>query len=380
MLNVSRKTSLVLITMLASLFVVGVAWAASGSFTDTSISDFNSGTVGSCFVGPSSSDGTNGEVTLAPTMSSTFSTGLPTGWVTQTWRTDGTVLASGGRLTVTNAIVSGTLVSSPTSMEFMAVISDTPSQHAGFSNVIPADLDPPAAFFSRPWNQANLYARTVASTWPGVSTLLGTGYLGDWHRFKIDWTTSGVTYYVDGSPVDTQTVSLGSMKPMFSDDWSGTEDSQPLIAAWVRMSPYSPTSCTYTSRVFDKGDATSWWNNLISTPNLPDGTSASFQVRFGNTPTPDGSWIGPFSPRGGTGINRQEQYMQYEVTLATTDAQFTPAVPAVTISYGDTQTAVTLQSLTGRSVEAEMGLALPAVLILAAAGYVVFRKRQRISS
>jgi hypothetical protein len=62
------------------------------------------------------------------------------------------------------------------------------------------------------------------------------------------------------------------------------------------------------------------------------------------------------------------------------DAQFTPAVPAVTVTYGDTPTAISLQSLTGRSVGPEMGPVLPAALILAAAGYVVLRKRRRISS
>jgi hypothetical protein len=218
-----------------------------------------------------------------------------------------------------------------------------------------------------------LYARTLdanGQTW----TPLGNTYFGSPHRYRIEWAGSQADYYIDNILVATHT-SLTFDTPMYAVVSDPANDGIPLVVDWMRMGPYN-TACTYTSRVFDKGSVTNWWNNLLSTVDLPAGTAATFQVRFGNTPTPDATWSGFLTPLGGTGINRQERYMQYEVTLNTANSQFTPAVSSVNISYGDTPTAVTMQSLTVRSAGAEMSIVVPAGLLLAAvASYVVFRKR-----
>jgi hypothetical protein len=382
MLKVSRKTWLVLTTVIASLFIVGVAWAASGSSTDTSISDFNSGT--GCLVSPSAGDaGGDGEVVLelaSGGMLETFSgSSLPGTWSSGTYEGSTPATVSGGQLTVNGDWASyNTQAGPPHVLEFVATYGPS-RQHVGFGSSQNLSTAP---YF---WTLFSTQGGSELTTWTydepnQTSSGQGASYLGNPHRYRIEWTATAVDYYIDGvlafeSPHTSPQISA-NMYAVVSDRF---EDFSSLVVDWMRMGPYN-TSCTYTSRVFDKEDITSYWNDLASTPVLPDGTSATFQVRYGDTLIPGGTWTGFLTPAGGSASIRQRQYMQYEVTLTTSDVQFTPAVPAVTVSYGDTPTAVALQSLTGRSAGAEMGLVLPAALILAVTGYVILRKRRRISN
>ena len=51
-----------------------------------------------------------------------------------------------------------------------------------------------------------------------------------------------------------------------------------------------PAAGTFTSRVFDAGDARATWRTLNAAADTPAGTGVSFEVRTGSTPTPDASW------------------------------------------------------------------------------------------
>jgi hypothetical protein len=285
-------------------------------------------------------------------------------------------------LTVDNAAVAETAnrQGSGQTMEFVATFAAAPYQHIGYGTSF-NNPDPWVIFSTGTFSGGDqLYARSS----DGQSSGLGAGNLGT-HRFRLLWNASSFQFFVDGLLAQTINFTVGAppnLGPILSDNsGSGGTTAGVLVADWLRMSPYN-TSCTFTSRVFDKTSTGNWWDTMASTLDVPAGTSATFRVRFGTTPTYDiGTWTAWLTPAGGTGIKMQEQYLQYEVTLTTASTQFTPVVSSVTLNYSDAPTAVTLQSLATRSVVLDSSTAVTVGLLLAAAaGYIVLRRRSRVAS
>ena len=87
-----------------------------------------------------------------------------------------------------------------------------------------------------------------------------------------------------------------------------------LSVDWLHLSPY-PSSGTFTSRVFDAGQAADW-GAISWHANAPPGTSVAISVRTGNTPTPDGSWSA-FTPvtASGDDVPGNSRYVQYKADL-----------------------------------------------------------------
>jgi hypothetical protein len=116
-----------------------------------------------------------------------------------------------------------------------------------------------------------------------------------------------------------------NMRPIASDLHA---DASPLRIDWLRMGPYA-TAGTFVSRVLDAGAVTTWgsmsWNG--------SGVSGiAMSVRFGDTPTPDGSWTA-FTPVASSGspISGSSRYVQYQAVLSG-DGSSTPVIADVTIS------------------------------------------------
>ena len=67
---------------------------------------------------------------------------------------------------------------------------------------------------------------------------------------------------------------------------------------------------------------------------MATGTSIGFEVRGGNSLTPDGTWS-TFTPvAGGGSFSLTSRYLQYRATLGTTNPDATPELASVTLSYG----------------------------------------------
>src|SRR5439155_22075734 len=167
---------------------------------------------------------------------------------------------------------------------------------------------------------------------PGGSTdtQLAGGLLGSPHRFRIDWTSSNVTYFVDGTQVASHTLAVtNSMRPAASDISVG---GGAVTVDWMRMTPYA-ASGTLLSRVLDAGGSATWADATWSA-GLPAGTSLALSVRLGNTAAPDGTWT-DFLPlaNSGAAIGRTARYLQYRADLATTSPGQSPALQAVTFEY-----------------------------------------------
>ena len=181
----------------------------SPSFSDTTVNDFTSGMISSCnYV----SNMANGELILAPTIGAEFSgTSLPDGWFSSPWNPGGSATVNDGVITVNGALVgSNTFYGPGHSLEFVATFSaqsSTQNEHIGFG--IALDSQPWAIFSTGYPGGTTLKARTN-----DVEVDLGASYLGSPHRFRITWTTTTVTYFIDDLLVASHTVTISqNMRP-----------------------------------------------------------------------------------------------------------------------------------------------------------------------
>ena len=174
-----------------------------------------------------------------------------------------------------------------------------------------------------------LFARTASGS-ASLDTPLPGALLGSPHRFRIDWTPTGVTYTVDGTVVASAAIPIdAALRPLVSDFTPGDGT---LTVDWIRMGPYASTG-TFLSRVIDAGSAVTW-GALAWTAQVPSGTSAAFFARHGDTPIPDATWtaFAPIAASGGA-IGGSSRYLQYRVDLSSSDPGSTPAIEQVSVGY-----------------------------------------------
>ena len=177
-----------------------------------------------------------------------------------------------------------------------------------------------------------LYARTAVPGGPAENTpIAGVDPLVA-HDYSIDWTPTEVRYFVDGALVATHTIAItAQLRPVASDFAVGGGSVQ---VGSLELYSY-PSPGTFTSRVFDAGDARATWRTLTAAATTPAGTGVAFEVRTGSTPTPDASWTAwqPVGPGGAIPGPVGRRYLQYRATLTTTDSGLTPSVQSVTLGY-----------------------------------------------
>ena len=169
------------------------------------------------------------------------------------------------------------------------------------------------------------------------------------HQYSIEWTPTEVVYYIDDEEVAVHEIAISAqMRPIVSDFGAGGGS---VIVDYVDLYPTEtyPTEGTFTSRVFDAGDATATWQTLTAVVDAPEDTGVSFEVRTGTTPTPDAMWT-DWQPVGAGGAlpgPGERRYLQYRATFTTTDTSITPFVVSVTLEYEDpTAPAVTIGGVT----------------------------------
>ena len=297
----------------------------SATFTDTTVSDFGAGTPdANTYISQTG----NGEVTLKPTEGQEFSGGsLPTGWESGVWTTGGGATVSSGLLHVDGGFARTTATyGSGRSLEFVANLSGQAAEHVGFG--VDLNNDPNWAIFSV-MADGSFNARTNGPA--TTNTPLPSNLLGSPHLYRIEWGATEVRFYVDGALVATQAANFGTtqMRPIASDFTAGGGE---VSVDWIRMTPY-PASGTFTSRVFDAGQAAEW-GALTWHANAPPNTSVQISVRTGDTPTPDGTWSAftPINSSGGD-IPGNSRYVQYQAQLGSSDPNQTPTLSDVSIAY-----------------------------------------------
>jgi hypothetical protein len=301
-------------------------------FVDTTSADFNAGALDS---GTQVSDAGGGEVILLPTVGQDFlGDSLPGDWSATTWAEgSGGATVSNGQLVVDGARAGTNALFGPgRSLEFTATFaSGTTFQHVGWGTTYE---DAPWAMFSTGANGNSILARTLAPGGSAQDTDLGSAFIGSSHRFRIQWNTDSVDYFVDGNPVASHAATISDqMRPLASDFSAGGGT---VSVDWVRVSPYAPTG-NFVSRVFDASSPANW-GPASWTAALPPSTSLVLSVRKGDTPVPDGSWTSfTVIQNSGDPVGGQSRYIQYRAALTTSDSNVAPALEDVTIEYEEAQ-------------------------------------------
>jgi hypothetical protein len=300
------------------------------AFTDTTLADFGAGTLGA---GISQADAGDGSLILLPTAQAEFLGGsIPPNWTATPYIGGGNVSVSGGVATIEAARLNTNSLFGPgRALEFTANFGGAAFQHIGFANDF---AQPLWAMFSTGEAGGQLFARTANGP-NQIDTLIPGNWFGANHRYRVDWSSSVIRYYIDDVQVATHAVNVGaSMRPVASDLSLGFA---PLTVDWIRMGAYSTTG-TYSSRIFD---ATSpvVWTRVTWIADLPAGTNVVASVRMGNSPVPDENWT-DFIPiaTSGTTIGGGSRYLQYRVELTTTDTNHSPILHNLALSYSTSDT------------------------------------------
>ena len=342
------------VSRLGGIGVAIFAWVAASpagavTVTDTTVAQFNAGTLGGCYVAQTAPG--DGEVLLPPTKGAEFfGSALPTDWASFDWSVPygpptGSATVGGGVLTVGRAranpepITMGDYAPGR-SMEAVVTFTSQPFQHVGFGAGNHSELSPdsgaifdsfPVVMFSTGQVATQLQARYGnGPTNVDVGSFCSNSTcFGQTHRYRIDWTAGAVAFFIDGTPVASDAVAVpGPMRPAIS-DFDGTT---PFQTDWLRMTPYG-SPCSYVSSVINSGAADTDWTTLVATTGLPSGTGVILETRTGNTLVPDGSWSAFATVVAGVIASGDAQYLQYRATLSTTDLDETPELQAVAVSY-----------------------------------------------
>ena len=296
------------------------AWVSSTS------GEFLSGVVGA---GATVTETANGELTLKPAAGAEFfGTALPAGWTSTALMTGGSSTVGSGVATVEGAaLVSATAVAPGRTLEFSGTFAPTGSQNVGFGS---GTMAAPFAMFGVKAD-GTLYARSVTAL-QTIETPIAAGSIGAPHRFRIDWTSASVIYWIDGTKVATHLVAFGStiaLRPAIVDAAVGDGA---VKVDWIRMTPYA-SSGTYTSPVYDAGASVAWQRMLYVSDLTSLISGVTIEVRTGDTAVPDASWTAfRATPLGGL-IGTTGRYAQYRVTLTTTLTSSTPVIKEVALLY-----------------------------------------------
>lgn len=124
---------------------------------------------------------------------------------------------------------------------------------------------------------------------------------------------------------------------------------KPYISYSALSGPPYATSGIYTSAILDSTISGARYGNLVATENKPTNTTITYQVRGGNTATPDASWTAYTTATNGSAIPTGVQgyrYLQYQATLSTTDTNVTPVLDDVFIGVNTvTSASITLDTV-----------------------------------
>jgi hypothetical protein len=299
--------------------------AAAVTVSDTTEANFNAGTVPAA-LHVSHFDPNSGELILKPSFLEEFADGA---FPSTTWTSTGTANGFGCCLIVDGgSAVTNSTFATPSSLEFIGTFGAADLQRVGFN----ADSTTNAAFFGTKTGAPTQLVAHVNGAIPGADLMVGNpgDFVGAVHVYRIDYTSSGVDFYIDGNLLASSGTSPTGPLPVRATD--ETAAGPTLSVDRVYVSPYAGSG-VFVSRVIDGGQ-NSDWGSITATASTPAGTGVALQVRTGNTATAGGStWTG-FAPiASGADIPATSRFIQYAATLSTADTFVTPRLDDVSINY-----------------------------------------------
>ncbi len=151
------------------------------------------------------------------------------------------------------------------------------------------------------------------------------GFIGRWD--EVSWSALSTTNRLD----------IHAIKMINSyDAWAVGRNG--AIRRFRITNPTFASSGTFLSYVLDSGSATTSWETLYWSENLPAETDVTIATRSGNTATPDGTWSA-FSAEQSITTGQfipsldDRRYMQYRATLTTNNTSTTSIMYDISLTY-----------------------------------------------
>ncbi|HVP05115.1 MAG TPA: fibronectin type III domain-containing protein [Dehalococcoidia bacterium] len=295
------------------------------STPQTTAADFQSGVLS----GTAISEDSGGEVRLAPALNDIFSGGSLNGslWSVSNW-TGGSATVSGGNVTLNgNGIGSQATFSAGAVFEGTATFTGESWQFFGLASDLDGSNGGNRAGFTTGPSGTGMYARTSINNVDTFTAIAGN-YLGSSHTYRVEWASSVVRYYIDGTLVVTQNQSVPGPLKAWASDYANSGNV--LTAGWLRVTPYA-ASGTYLSGVFDAGSGSSF-ATITYGSTTPAGTSVQMRTRASTDGINWSAWSNPVAS-GGAITSAALRYLQYQITLTTSDTAQTPLVDSVALAH-----------------------------------------------
>ena len=149
--------------------------------------------------------------------------------------------------------------------------------------------------------------------------------------YRIDWSSTGFTYWVDGNQVASLAARETSLRARARD---AGDDDTPLILDWMRVSA-DPANANQVSRVLDAHQMVTW-DRLIYRADVPAGSSLQISIRTGNSATPDSTWSAWTQVAHGGRVDASSRYLQYRVDIVTRAPKKAPVLRDIGITNNGT--------------------------------------------
>ena len=304
------------------------AWSftVQGIWSQTTAADFNSGTHN----GTIATGQGDGALQLAPGFTDDFNgTALSGSWGTGAWGSGGAVTVSSGVLSIQGSQVLTSSTFANKAIEASMSFGATPYQHFGWATGFDTVGGNYWAIFSTAGTSNKLFARVNALGASQQDVDIGELPSG-FHTYRVEPTTSGFKFYVDGALKTTIAISFPTT-PLRVAMSSYNGDSAPALqASWVRVADYASTG-TFTSASFDAGQNVTW-QMVDWTASVPTGTTMQVEISVSNSDTTGGSnWTQVVDGQSLTGV--AGRYFRYRVIFTTTDPSLSAVLEDIVFTY-----------------------------------------------
>ena len=299
------------------------SFTTKGVVTQTTTSDFASGT----FNGTVATNAGGGALQLEGSFLDEFSgTQLNAAtWGTSNWSSSGANTVAGGVLSVKGTQVLSAQTYTGKTVEGSVKFAATAYQHFGFATGLDNASTNYWAIFSTSNTSNTLFARVDKK---GVTQDVNLGALPTgFHAYRVESTATGFSFYVDGTLKTTIALAFPTGTGLRI-AMSAFNTSTSLQADSVQIAGYASTG-TYTSAALDAGQAVNW-QNVNWQANTPTGTSVQVKIRVSNDGINWSDWV---IMDNGSAANLTGRYIQYTVTLTTTDATKTPEFYGISFDF-----------------------------------------------
>jgi hypothetical protein len=314
-------------------------FSTRGVWVQATTADFNTGTNNGTTV-----LGSNGGVQLAPLLNENFAgTSLnAANWTPESWASQGggpiSQTVSNGTLSLGGEAILSTQSYSNTAVTGTISFAAQRFQHFGLATDLNSAAGNYWALFSTGSSTTTLFARVNSN---GVATDVPIGAIPvGFHTYRIAPSSSGFDFYIDGVLRTSIAASFQTTVPMrvALSDYLGASG-QLLQATNVAFDNYSTTQTgTFTSEIFNAGQTVTW-GAMALTDTVPTGTTLTVTVQVGSLQS-DGTvlWQVETVRSDGTIVDAngnpvQGQYLQYSVTMTTSDPSQTPTLNSISFSF-----------------------------------------------